>query len=296
MVKNLVTRYKFSVMAGVTAAAITKACLSSLAGAVDGKRIDVNSAAAVNYLNKQLKPVPKIGVDALYESAVKCCGEAKNYSGKYLRMVFGIGSVRARRIVETMKLNGVIPKDAGEKMKPGEKRPINITVPHERGHIIAKQKKKYLEGDVPGLFEIPKNIEDFADMSIRDLVAKFGTDIRFCDWLQATKLIEGINEKRLKNAATKGDLVSRKLVKDSVIIPVDSCHRRLLSDGARSLSIRVPAMHDAGEDSKKIEKYIHDQLTSFIRPMKTKIARALRNIEIKEEYNGTDNCKDTGKP
>ena len=283
MVKKLVSRYKFSVMAGVTAAAITKACRGILAGAMDGKRIDVNSAAACDYLEKQIKPVPKIGVDALYEQAVQCCEEAKNYSGKYLRGIFGIGSERARRIVETMKLNGVIPKDADKKLPPGEKRPINITIPHVRGHTIANQKKKYPDGDVPKLFEIPEDIVEFADMSLRDLVTKFGTDLRFCDWLRATQLIEGINEKRLKNAATKGDLVSRKLVKGSVIGPIDTCHRRLLSDGARSLSIRVPAMHDAGEDAKKIEKYIHDQLTSFIRPMKTKVSRALRDVGIKKE-------------
>lgn len=278
MVKNLVTRYKFSLMAGVTAAAITKACRGVLKGAVSGKRIDLNSQAAKDYLDKQIKPVPKIGRDALYDDAVECCEQADRYSGEYLRGVFGIGSERARRIVETMRINGVIPKDAGKKLKPGEKQSINLTIPHVRGRAKLKEEKKYGKGNAPKIFEIPEDIEEFADMSLRDVVSKFGTDVRFCDWLKATQLIESINEKRLKNAETKGDLVSRKLVKTSVISPIDTCHRRLLSDGARSLSIRVPAMHDAGDDQKKIEGYIHDQLTSFIRPMKSKVSRALRDI------------------
>ena len=275
MVKNLVTRYAFSVMAGVSAAAITKACRGSLAGAVYGKRIDVDSVAARGYLEKQIKPVPQIGRDALYDQAVECCQQSENYSGKYLRSIFGIGSARAKKIVETMRVNGLIPEDVGE---PGEKRPIKITIPHVRGHVAANEKRKNAAPEEPPIFEIPANIEKFADMTLRDIVLKFGTDIRFCDWLNATKLIESINEKRLKNATTKGTLVSREMIKKSVIAPIDTCHRRMLTDGARSLSIRVAAMHDAGDDQKKIEKYIHDQLTSFIRPMKTKVSQALRSV------------------
>ena len=278
MVKNLVTRYAFSVMAGVSAAAITKACRGSLADAVDGKRIDANSAAARGYLEKQIKPVPLIGRDALYDQAVECCEQADRYSGEYLRGIFGIGSERARRIVGTMRVNGVIPKDVGKNLKPGEKQSVNITIPHVRGHAAKNEKLKNAAPEDPALFEIPANIEKFADMTLRDLVSKFGTDIRFGDWLSATQKIESINEKRLKNAVTKGTLVSKILVEKGVISPIDTCHRRMLTDGARSLSIRVAAMHDSGDDQKKIEKYIHDQLTSFIRPAKNKISKALRDM------------------
>ncbi len=277
MVKNLVSKYQFSVMAGVSAAAITKACSKALAGALDGKRIDANSQAAQDYLNRQTKPPPKIGVDALYEEAVQTCQGADNYSANFLRRIYKMGNARAKRIVDTMRLNGVIPEKP-EKLPPQEKKQVQVTVKHVRGHVAAKETKKKAASEAPVIYDIPADIEEFADMTLRDLISKFGTDVRFCDWLNATKSIEAINEKRLKNAATKGDLVSRKLVKDAVISPVDTCHRRLLTDGARSLSIRVAAMHGAGEDQKTIEEYIHNQITSFIRPMKAKISKALRDI------------------
>lgn len=290
MVKNLITRSDFAAMAGVSGAAITKACSKSLAGAVDGKRIDLNSQAAQDYLERQTKPPPKIGVDALYEEAVNVCKDSNNYTMGFLRKLYKIGHHRAKRIVDTMQLNGVIPEKIEEPEELAEEgvKKTQITIkhvrqPHVRGPAAAKQNKKNAEGETPLIFEIPKNIEAFVDMTLRDIISKFGTDVRFCDWLNATKAIEDINAKRLKNAETKGDLVSRKLVRDAVIAPIDTCHRRLLSDGARSLSIRVPAMHDAGEDAKKIEKYIHDQIGSFIRPMKNKVSKALRNVGGEEK-------------
>lgn len=49
--------------------------------------------------------------------------------------------------------------------------------------------------------------ESYADMSLRDVVEKYGTDPAFSDWLRATKLIEDINEKRIKNTTSEGELV-----------------------------------------------------------------------------------------
>ncbi len=281
MVKNLVSKSQFSIMAGVSAAAITKACGKALAGALVGKRIDANCKAAQNYINKQTKPPPKIGVDDYYEEAVEICEAAGKCSVRFLKNALNIGTDRSKKIVATMRLNDAIPKKP-EKKSTGSGPPPKIVINHVRGHVAAKETKKKAASEAPVIYDIPADIEEFADMTLRDLISKFGTDVRFCDWLNATKSIEAINEKRLKNAATKGDLVSRKLVKDAVISPVDTCHRRLLTDGARSLSIRVAAMHDAGEDQKTIEKYIHNQITSFIRPMKAKISKALRDIGGKE--------------
>lgn len=126
--------------------------------------------------------------------------------------------------------------------------------------------------------EVPEDITEFADMTLRDLMSQFGTDTRFLDWLKATKEIEMINEKRLKNAITKGELVSRELVKSGVIDPIDSAHIKLLTDGAKTITRRTTAMHDAGRSLDEIEKFVVDQISSFIRPMKAKIARTLQNV------------------
>ena len=52
---------------------------------------------------------------------------------------------------------------------------------------------------------------------------------------------------------------------------------KLLTDGAKTIARRGTAMHDAGRDMLEIEKFVADQITSFIRPVKAKVARALRD-------------------
>ncbi len=153
--------------------------------------------------------------------------------------------------------------------------------PHKRGYAARNQTKKQNREPITDpedmLHSIPEDIRAFADMSLRDLVHRFGTDVAFLDWLKATKAIEDINEKRLKNAQTRGELVSRHLMKIGVIEPIDAAHIKLLTDGAKTIARRVTAMTAAGKSVEDCEKFVADQMTSFIRPIKAKVARALKN-------------------
>ena len=154
--------------------------------------------------------------------------------------------------------------------------------PHVSGTAAAKATKKKASLDALNngdtIHEIPEDIRDFADMTLRELIQRFGTDQAFLDWLNATKRIEDINEKRLKNAATQGELVSRALVKTGIIDPIESAHLKLLTDGAKTIARRATAMHDAGRKLGDIENFVLDQVSSFIRPMKAKIKRAFKNV------------------
>jgi hypothetical protein len=155
-----------------------------------------------------------------------------------------------------------------------------------RGHAAKKNKEKaeslksMAEDPADGkIHEVPADIEAFADMTLRELIERFGTETAFCDWLKATKEIESINEKRLKNAQTMGDLVSRDLIKVGIIEPIDSAHIKLLTDGAKTISVRAIALHEAGKSSGEIEKFVSEQMTSFIRPVKSKVSRIMRKID-----------------
>lgn len=127
------------------------------------------------------------------------------------------------------------------------------------------------------IIEVTDDISAFADMTLRELTERFGTDESFKFWLGATKTIEEINEKRLKNAQTQGTLISRKLVHVGVIDTFNSAHLRLLKDGAKSISAGVISKHESGAGLADIEDYVSDILGSFIKPVKAKIARVLKN-------------------
>lgn len=126
--------------------------------------------------------------------------------------------------------------------------------------------------------DIPDNMQDFADMTIREVVTKFGTDYRMVDYLRALKEIEAIDDRRVKIAKARGELIHRNLIIHGVIEPIDSAHRKMLTDGAKTIARRSVALIGAGNDVEELEKFIAEQLSSFIKPAKAKIKRALENV------------------
>lgn len=283
MAKKIVNRAEFARMAGVSGASVTKACNSRLAAACVGKRIDLNHPDAQSYLSEKTEPRPEspaTGVDPLYEEAVAWCQEVNRYSISGIQRQFKIGYNRASQIVATMKATGVVPNGAPSAAPPPP--PQKPKKAHVRGTASAKEKKKRAGNpgvpvDENGVIQVPEDIQAFLDFTLRDLIEQFGTDIRFVDYLNAAQKIEAINEKRLKNAATKGELISRALVQNAVIDVFNSAHLRLLKDGAKSIASGVVSKHSAGAEISEIEAYISDILGSFIKPVKAKITRALKD-------------------
>ena len=197
-------------MAGVSPAAVTKACKNALAPACSGKRIDLDHPAAAEYL-KGRAPAPT-----------------------------------AKKVVSGTAAANLTKKT--DRTKPG--------------------------GDDP-LQAVPEDIREFADWSLRDLAERFGTDTAFVDWLKATKSLEDIQEKRIKNAVAEGALVSRELIKNGVLDPINEAHKKMLTDGAKTIALRASTMSEAGEPLIEIEKLVKDQLGSFLRPMKARINRSM---------------------
>jgi hypothetical protein len=133
------------------------------------------------------------------------------------------------------------------------------------------------------IIEIPAGITDFLHMTLKDVVDQFGTSTGFVDWLKATKDIEMINEKRLKNAKTMGELVHRDLVKIGIIDPIDAAHRKILSDGTKTMAKRAMSMVLSGTTAQDLEAFFSEHLSSFIRPVKTKVRRAFKNVQQQPE-------------
>lgn len=120
--------------------------------------------------------------------------------------------------------------------------------------------------------------QDFESKTLAELCEIFGTDERFKTWTDARKKLTEIRKNDIANAKSVGELVSRKMVKIIIIDPIESAHKKLLTDVAKTISIRAAAMCTAGEKQEDIEAFVADQITSIIRPVKAKIKRAFRNV------------------
>ena len=194
-----------------------------------------------------------------------------------------------------MRAAGLVPekaKEAPEQPKVAatgqSKKPDGRSAPkHVAGRAAAKQKIK--EGppqlphdnddpDYDPLAGIPDDIRKLADWSLRDLVLRFGTDVRFKDWLDSLQKIEVVHEKRLKNAQVEGELVSRAVIKNGVIDHINVAHQRMLTDGAKSIATRAMTLVHSGDDVQAVQDMVADQLGSFIRPAKSKMTRTLKGL------------------
>lgn len=275
--RRLINRAKFAELAGVKPPTVTYLCNNRLKAACVGKKIDLDHPAVAEYFDEKFPDVAATGIDPLYENAVRLCTEKNSFTPYAIRKGFSIGAARANKIVATMKAAGIIPE-------PGEPAPIIVEEKKPRvikGHTKRNQSKKeeaLLQTEASFVHEVPFELEKFADMTLREIIARFGSDYAFVDWLKATKEIEIINEKRLKNAQTRGELVHRDLIKRGVIEPIDSIFIKILSDGAKALSVRIPALHESGQTPGEIEKFISDHIGKFIKPVKSKISKLLKDV------------------
>ena len=279
MVKKLVTRKDFAEMAGVTPAAVTKAANNALKHCVDGKLIDSAHPDALAYIEKIARaktPETLPGIDPLYEDAVNVCRELEKWNAHTVAKNLGIGHRRATEIMKQIDAAGVREAEArAAKVMATPKKE-----PHVRGTAAAKQKRA--DEDTDPLTDdplIPPNIEIYADMTLRDIYEQFGTAPRFRDWLSSMKDIVAIQEKQLKAEQVKGTLVSRDIVHRFIVDPIDSAHIKLLRDGSQTISVRAVALCEAGATPAEIKKLVEDTISSFIKPMKAKVSRAMENLK-----------------
>lgn len=262
----LCTRAEFSRLCKVTRATISERCRDMLAGAVVNGYIDLNHPSAFKYLeSKAPKRIKELGL--VFHDLEK-----------------------SQENIEIQKDEEYLKKDANEdvsevsvKDEPKERSrteyvEASYKKPIASGSRAKLESKKASSLEDRGMINVPENIKDFIDMTLGDLILEFGTDIAFVDWLKATKSIEDINEKRLKNAQTQGELVNRSLVKKTIIEPMDDMLRKLLSDGVKTIARRAIAMHEADRELAEIECFISDIISSFIKPMKSKVSRSFKKI------------------
>ncbi len=120
------------------------------------------------------------------------------------------------------------------------------------------------------------NINDVADMTIRQVVSKFGTVTAFKDWLGALRTIEEVREKNLRNAETDGNLISIRLVQTHVMGALESGYRRLLTDSPKTIARQVYAAAKADVPIEDAENLVRESISSQLKPMKDAAAKSLR--------------------
>jgi len=139
-----------------------------------------------------------------------------------------------------------------------------------------KQKAASQPDPEAGPAELPANIAAFADWTLREIVERFGTDTAFKDLLQAAKTIEDVEDKRLRNAERRGELISRSLVEAHVFGLIEATFKRLLNDSPKTLASQIRSAVEAGSTTEKTEAIARDIITGQLRTIKAQTTKALK--------------------
>lgn len=157
--------------------------------------------------------------------------------------------------------------------------PLETSLPRQIGGLRLPRNQPTIAAATAYLSHLPDEVRELSGMSLRDLVLIFGTDSMFLEWLKARREIERVHETELKNAERRGRLIARDKVKIGIIDPINSAHKKLLSDGSKSITTRVIAMHEAGKDEVEIRRWVQTQIGQFIKGAKARAKRALTGVQ-----------------
>ena len=128
------------------------------------------------------------------------------------------------------------------------------------------------------LEELPREIRDLAELSLRELAERFGHAVEFNEWLRSVEKIERISQIRISNQMKEGAIIPRDAVKRFVLEPFDRAFRLLLSDGCRTISRQLSARIRAGEGEAEREEYVREQIAIFIHRAKRDALEGLEGV------------------
>lgn len=263
-----VRKSEFAKMAGVTPGAITQAInsrKSNLDQALKGKLIDANHPCAIEYLENNRA---KSFLDIIREHKK----QLKNVNDQKKEII--------KKVKKPSSLLKRIPVDSVNYQNDVDENSVDDAFDYYSQKTVNET-----------LMQVPHSISAYMDYTLRDIYEQFGTSVKFLNFLKSTQIISTINEKNLKNAVLENKLVSRESVEKNFFDPVNAAHLKLMTDGAKNIAATVKSKVVSGASDAEIENKVSQIVSTFIKPVKSKMQRALKDykegattLETSNEY------------
>lgn len=116
---------------------------------------------------------------------------------------------------------------------------------------------------------------EYADMTVRDVVNKFGTDQQFKEFLEAQRKAENVRDLRTKTDERAGKLIPRDLVSGHLFGAMEAANVRVLTEAPKTIAVRVSALVKTDAPPEECERIIRDILSKQFREVKRKAVEIL---------------------
>jgi len=245
-----ISRSELARLAGVSPAAITKLSRGSLADAVteDG-RIDLDADCVAEYLRKK-------GIDPT---------APENLAFSRRRKLTAVPDPEPD-LDEDPDDSDDDSDDDSEDDSGDDEEPDDDD--EDDGQVV---KRRQVAGPPDVTFE------EIADLTVREVVDRFGTSSSLVDYTQALKIIEQTRWQRIKNEREEGRLIPKEYVKAHVLSVIDGAFRGLLIDAPKTLARRLYGAARADVTIEEGEQIAKDINGSHIRNVKDRCRKALKD-------------------
>jgi hypothetical protein len=140
----------------------------------------------------------------------------------------------------------------------------------------------HLDHFPPQQFDDDKADEDrtaneYLDMSVRELIARYGTQSQFKDLASAVKNLIQMRGYEEEQARKRGEYIHRAHA-ERLVAMIDGMQKALLTDAVSNMANKVAVQVRANAEKTEIERSMRDTISRIIKLSKTQLVRSLRDI------------------
>ena len=116
---------------------------------------------------------------------------------------------------------------------------------------------------------------EFEDMTLREIISRFGTSYQFKEFLSGWKTLADVRLKEIQIKEKSGELIPKEFVKTHVFAILDGLNKRLLMDTPKTIFAQVKAMIKSDAEEVATTKTIHDLISAQLKSVTKKVKRNL---------------------
>lgn len=131
----------------------------------------------------------------------------------------------------------------------------------------------------PSDYAQPTDVSTLLELPLREVLDRYQSVQGFADWLDIRKSIADTHRVESRNLRDDGQLISRELVKQSVLGLVENQNLRLLENAPRKARIGVLALAEARAPAEEVEAEIRRAISSELTLAKRQVANALKRCK-----------------